>query len=1654
MPESMTTDGIEQPPPDVSLAASAAPLEADATRPKPAVRSLAAYLGLAFDVFLIGLIAVGIYFRFNWVNWSQGADLHPDEYGLTATLTQLSIPKTLGEYFNTRLSSISPYQKYDEEGFPTVPGPDNRMRWGQWPIILIRLAAELTGNADYANLRLMGRTLSALFDVLALFVIYLIGARLYGSRVGLLAAALSALAVMQIQQSHFMTSDNFAVLFVALTMYSAARVAQPSSPPATRGIWGAWVWYALFGVFYGMAVASRVNLVPLAVEIVIAAFIAGSDDLLHEKSEARFASGFGSTIALLALAGIVSLVTFRATQPMSFRAAAGDTSIFTITPNPDWTASMAVAQAESSGAGGGPPGEQWTNRPAIVFPLTNIVLWGMGLPLGVAAWGGFLWALRRTLQRNEWQKHLLPLTWTGGFFLFTATRWVKSMRYFLPIYPFLALFAAWALLELWRLGGDARHPSSATRHPSLLKIASGLLIALATLGTLAWAWGFTSIYRIDNTRIQASRWIYQNVPAPLNIRIDAGSDSYNEPIPYYSGGQILPDIPIPIAFTPRVSGAVTAFTVAYARNVFFQQPATIHVVLAADSSGLQPLAQADLAIEPNTDDSRGSAATAALGPAPVEAGETYFLLLTAPEGGPLQITGSTVANENWDEGLPVRLDGRDGFGGLYQGQEMSVRWADDENKRMMFLTNLQEVDYIILPSQRGIWSISRLPATYPMTMEYYRALFDGRLGFDLVATFTSPIAIGPLQVSDVGGSLAWNGTPKLPLFNDNPLSAEEAFSVYDHAPVWIFRKRADFDINNAAAVLGAIDLTKVVAQGPRDATAAPTLLMLPEDRLAEQRAGGTWSEMFNPGAPQNRSQWLGVIVWWLTCILLGLAAFPIAFIALHGLPDRGYALARNLSLLIVAWAAWLLGSLRILPFTQLTLWIVAGAMAAVSALIVWRRLAEFKAWFAGNWRYALAVESFALLLFVFFLLVRLGNGDLWHPSYGGEKPMDFSYFNAVLKSTSFPPYDPWYAGGYLNYYYFGFVVVGAPTKMLGIVPAFAYNLILPMLFSLAGMGAFCVAYNLVAAGRRFASDDNSPHATQRLAANPYAAGMFAALLFVVLGNLGQLQTIMKALTRAAQDVPAFVPIQFVTDLMRAAVGVWRIYFQRYPVMIGTGEWYWNATRVIPDSQTVPITEFPFFTFLYADLHAHMIVLTITVIALAWALSVVFSAKDGERRWIENIALWAAAGIVFGSIQPSNLSDYQTYWALGCVAIVYAQLRQRGRMDMQFGLDTAWRCALLIGLSMAFFWPYTHWRGEGYGSVQLWKGDKTPLDAYLTIHGLFLFAIFIFLLTETRRWMQRTRFDEVKDLIGPSLFAVIAFLLTVFGMWWIGYDVAVVAAPLIAWTGLLMIRADAEPERRAALGLIGLALTLTMMVEVVVAKGDVGRMNTVFKFYLQVWTLFSVAAGAAIAWAWAQMPEWRPFSRGVWQFGLTALMTVAALYTVLAASAKIQDRMSPGAPRTLDGLLYMAYARYADQGQTIELKYDYEAIRWMQENVKGSPVIVEVNAPEYRWGSRFTINTGLPGVLGWNWHQRQQRVLLPDRLIWERSNDINTFYMTGDEDWALGFLKEYDVGYVVVGDYERAYFPPPSLAKFEFMAEEGLLNAAYQNEGTVIYEVVR
>ncbi len=749
--------------------------------------------GLLLDLLLVLLILTGIFFRFSWNNWSAGADLHPDEYGLTGTITALKLPESWSEYFNTRLSPISPYQKYDVYGNPTVPGPDNRMRWGQWPIILIRAAAELTGNTGYSELRLMGRQLSALADVLSLIVIFLTGRYLYGERAGLLAAAFSALAVMQIQQSHFMTADNFGALFCTLALYCAARTVRLPDMDPPRSVWP---WYGLFGVFLGMAVATKVNLVVLAGVIVLAALLEIYD--ITGGMRWRALTPWLRAFLLLAFAASISLITFRLCQPMTFRAENADTTFTTLHFNRDWLDSMQVARDESRGINAGPPGEQWTDRIPIIFPWVNMVLWGMGLPLGLAVWAGLGWATYEIARaRPGWQGHVLPAAWAAAYFLFMGTRHVMSMRYFLPIYPTLCLLAA-AMLLTWY---DRR---ALARRGTLLP---ALLAGVVLLGSFAWVVGFAqAVYMQPNTRIRATRWIFQNVTAPLHLELcDLGETTY-QPLDAPDMLALYPGESYHVQFTAHSSSVLSGLRVAHLRSQPGEAPAQfIHVRISNDEAGQHVLAQTNVPVPAIGSDPRGAPSRADFPPVALLAGQTYHLFASAADF-PAVIERNVLANEHWDESLPVRLDGYDPFGQFYNGISMDVRWTDDENKRQMYINNLARADYLILPSQRGIWSVSRLPEQYPMTMEYYRALLDGSLGFDLVAQFQAPVQYGPLYISDLAGTISWGQPPAIPRINNNLLAAEEAFTIYDHAPVWIFHKRADFDPNKVAAFFNSLPL--------------------------------------------------------------------------------------------------------------------------------------------------------------------------------------------------------------------------------------------------------------------------------------------------------------------------------------------------------------------------------------------------------------------------------------------------------------------------------------------------------------------------------------------------------------------------------------------------------------------------------------------------------------------------------------------------------------------------------------------------------------------------------------------------------------------------------------------------------------------------------
>jgi YYY domain-containing protein len=273
---------------------------------------------------------------------------------------------------------------------------------------------------------------------------------------------------------------------------------------------------------------------------------------------------------------------------------------------------------------------------------------------------------------------------------------------------------------------------------------------------------------------------------------------------------------------------------------------------------------------------------------------------------------------------------------------------------------------------------------------------------------------------------------------------------------------------------------------------------------------------------------------------------------------------------------------------------------------------------------------------------------------------------------------------------------------------------------------------------------------------------------------------------------------------------------------------------------------------------------------------------------------------------------------------------------------------------------------------------------------------------------------------------------------------------LAGAGSVLLAHWRRPERAFQATLLGAGLFATLIPEYVALQGDIGRMNTVFKFYFQAWLLLGLAAAVALGWLVRRhRPDaWVRQVRLPW-LTAAALLTFAALcYPLFASEAKIGQRFAD-LPLTLDGMAYMDFARYADRGQDLNLPADAEAIRWLQDTVRGTPVILEGRAPVYHWGSRISIYTGLPTILGWDVHQSQQRVAYQTTMLPERAQDVETAYVTPDPQTALAIVRKYNVRWIYIGGLERAYYPATGLAKFRSMPE---LRLAYSRDGVEIYEV--
>ncbi|HEX2989055.1 MAG TPA: glycosyltransferase family 39 protein, partial [Anaerolineales bacterium] len=529
-----------------------------------------------YDLLFLLVFALAGYLRLTGVNWGEGQHQHPDENFLSSVLASLQAQKcgnaalpveacppaqrewlSIGDYFDSKNSTLNPYNR----GYAFFV-------YGNLPMTIVRVAADAMGELDVKTL---GRQFSALADLFTIFLLYLIVSRLYDRRVALLASLFSALTVMQIQQSHFFTTDLFVNAFGFLAIYFAVRIidiressidirpseieieneteASEDEPAATNNQKQIteYARYLIrnplfllsigFGFAFGMALASKVNIYPLAF-LLPGAFLVRH--LIQNKGKDLWPveADYGTLILTCLIAGgVAAIVSFRIFQPYAFDG---------IGVSSQWIANIQEQRVQAKGDADLPWNLQWARR-SYLYSFENLTKWGLGLPLGILAWAGFLLMGWRVLKGER--RHALLWGWTALYFFWQSLQFNPTMRYQLPIYPLLAMMAAWFVFEV------AGSNIGTFKRSNVRTVAAGVLgITVVTL-TAVWAFAFHSIYLRDEPRMAASRWIFQNVPGPINLQIETSEDgTYNQPLPFPSGVTIRPALPYQTSFIARNDG--------------------------------------------------------------------------------------------------------------------------------------------------------------------------------------------------------------------------------------------------------------------------------------------------------------------------------------------------------------------------------------------------------------------------------------------------------------------------------------------------------------------------------------------------------------------------------------------------------------------------------------------------------------------------------------------------------------------------------------------------------------------------------------------------------------------------------------------------------------------------------------------------------------------------------------------------------------------------------------------------------------------------------------------------------------------------------------------------------------------------------------------
>ena len=700
--------------------------------------------------------------------------------------------------------------------------------------------------------------------------------------------------------------------------------------------------------------------------------------------------------------------------------------------------------------------------------------------------------------------------------------------------------------------------------------------------------------------------------------------------------------------------------------------------------------------------------------------------------------------------------------------------------------------------------------------------------------------------------------------------------------------------------------------------------------------------------------------WYLLAAVLGVVGMAVTGRLFRGFADKGWMFSKVVSITITGFLTWFLVSIKLLKFTTVTCVGITVVFGIVCILLYEKqRKAGYDCLPIDNLDLAYIEE---ILFFAVFLMWTYLAG--FHPAaHGTEKFMDYGFMEAMMRSKTLPATDIWYSQGKINYYYGGQYFAVFLTKLSGTQVELTYNLMRTFVAAFA----FVLPFSLV---RQMTVDMQGKIVYGWKKRLPSITGFIAGLAVSIAGNMHYVvyaQIIPLIQKLKGQEVDSY--------------------------------WFPDATRYIgfnPDVPDKTIHEFPCYSFVLGDLHAHvvniMFVLLLLGLLYAWMQKVRNTTPSVEKLgakkfWMQQLLMphILAAAMLLGMFHWTNYWDFVIYYVVTGGTVLFMNIICLKGDIKRIIAVTAAQAVEIFAVATVIILPFTLQFTTMVQGVRLAQNHSLP-HQLLILWGLPTILTLVFVISlivgKLKRLNHKSLYRLMKAIRTPDLFAVIM--------------------------GLCAIGLVAIPE--------------LVYVRDIYENGN-ARANTMFKLTYQAYIMFGMTMVYVI---FRQLfVNRRKILKAVGVIGLALLLWTCG-YFGKSVNSWFGQVLDPSQYKGLNATAFLE-TDYAE---------DVGAIRWLKENIEGSPVVLEANGDSYSEYERVSAMTGLPTVMGWYVHEWLWRNDVAD--LNAKADEIETIYTSTNAAEVQMLVEKYDISYIFVGSCEREKYAD-------------LNNEVLQSLGEIVYQ---